>query len=359
MDRRRTTPWLDPVTADLATRVAPDDIDAALALGARLAPVAAGLGDRPADGGSAGGGAHPGAWDYLGTLATLGSVDLTTARAVEPHLDALAILAQAGDVDLGAVGADGASTWGVYAAAAPGRRVEATPSSGSEVGPWTLTGEQPWCSLADRLSHALVVAHAEQGRRLFAIPLRHPGVTASGDPWVGRGLVAVTSGGIRLQETPAVPVGPTGWYLSRPGFAWGGIGVAAVWFGAAAALRETLRAAAGRRTPDQIALLHLGRADLALHAAELALRDAADRIDAGAATGADGVVLAARVRALAADAAERLLEIVGHALGPGPLVGDETHARRVADLTVYVRQHHAERDIARLGDLTLSPEADA
>jgi hypothetical protein len=42
---------------------------------------------------------------------------------------------------------------------------------------------------------------------------------------------------------------------------------------------------------------------------------------------------------------------VGHALGAGPLGHDGDHARRVADLTVYLRQHHAERDLEQLGRL--------
>jgi hypothetical protein len=45
---------------------------------------------------------------------------------------------------------------------------------------------------------------------------------------------------------------------------------------------------------------------------------------------------------------------VGHALGPAPLAFDEDHARRVADLELYLRQHHAERDLARLGEATLA-----
>ena len=39
----------------------------------------------------------------------------------------------------------------------------------------------------------------------------------------------------------------------------------------------------------------------------------------------------------------------GHALGPAPLAFDEEHARRVADLTLYIRQHHGDRDLAALG----------
>jgi hypothetical protein len=37
--------------------------------------------------------------------------------------------------------------------------------------------------------------------------------------------------------------------------------------------------------------------------------------------------------------------------GSGWRVDGEAHARRVADLTVYLRQHHAERDLARLGGI--------
>jgi hypothetical protein len=46
---------------------------------------------------------------------------------------------------------------------------------------------------------------------------------------------------------------------------------------------------------------------------------------------------------------------VGRALGAGPLGHDEAHSRRVADLTVYLRQHHAERDLADIGSLVAHP----
>ncbi|HEY2199001.1 MAG TPA: acyl-CoA dehydrogenase, partial [Mycobacterium sp.] len=42
----------------------------------------------------------------------------------------------------------------------------------------------------------------------------------------------------------------------------------------------------------------------------------------------------------------------------GPLCLDEQHARAVADLTVYVRQSHAERDLAALGSLAAADHAD-
>jgi hypothetical protein len=152
-----------------------------------------------------------------------------------------------------------------------------------------------------------------------------------------------------MRGLPAVPVGPSQWYLERPGFAWGGIGVAAVWYGGAVGLARALAAAA--KTDEPIRLMHLGAVDSALFAASVVLTDSAAIIDRGGMDGAAASLLAARVRAVAADAAELVLTRVGHALGPAPLALDAQHARRVADLHLYLRQHHAERDQAALGAL--------
>ncbi|GGB87902.1 acyl-CoA hydrolase [Knoellia flava TL1] len=325
-----------------AARSAGADVDAALRLARELSPVASALGRS--------------SWTWLRALASLGAGDLTVARVVEPHLDALTILSQAAardsenDRSWPAFVAPATSTWGVYAAHAPGHHLEARASGGE----WTLNGSKPWCSLADHLSHAVITAHVDDDRRqAFAVDLGHPGVRVGTEPWVSRGLAAIRSTSVSLSNVPAVPVGPPQWYLDRPGFAWGGIGVAGVWFGAACALGTSVLEAARRREPDQLALTHLGRIDSALHATLLTLRDAAAAIDDGRATGTAGRLLASRVRASADRTAELVLREVGRALGPGPLTGDEEHARRVADLTVYVRQHHGDRDLAALGGLLL------
>jgi hypothetical protein len=99
--------------------------------------------------------------------------------------------------------------------------------------------------------------------------------------------------------------------------------------------------------------MQLGRADVALHGARVALADAATEIDAGRAGHHAGELLALRVRSVVADAVECVLQCAAHALGPAPLAFDAEHAARVADLEVYVRQHHAERDLAALGGLLI------
>lgn len=284
-------------------------------------------------------------------LSTLAATDLSVARVVEPHLDALAILDQAGLYE-----ADTAATWGVFAAEGPGVALRA--SHGPDG--WTLTGTKPWCSLADHLDHAIVTAHVGDGeRRAFAVDLRADGILIDPpDAWVSRGLTMVTSCSVHFDGAAATPVGGTDWYLHRDGFAWGGIGVAACWLGGALGIARTMLAAAGRRTPDQVALLHLGRVDAALHEARTVLGEAADAVDTGRASGQDGALLAARVRSSVFRCAELVLEAAAHGLGPAPLAFDEAHAARVADLTLYLRQHHAERDDAALGSRVLARAAE-
>ncbi len=296
------------------------------------------------------GGGRTGA--YLSALMTAGLVDATLARIIEPHLDAHAILHQAGIPALiPGIGADHDSTWGVFAANAAGQHLEAHRDGSG----WTLGGTKPWCSLARSLSHAIITAELpEGGSGAFAVRLDPRHVTALPGQWVSRGLSAVVSTGIQIDRLPAIQVGGGGWYLSRPGFSWGAVGVAAVWYGIALGLHDRLRQELDRREPDQIALMHMGTVDYDLFAARLSLHHAADEIDAARAVGEAGDVLGLRVRAVVARAAQNVLTVVGKALGPGPLTGDEQYARRTADLTVYLRQHHAERDLMRLAELSRS-----
>lgn len=294
--------------------------------------------------------------DLWRALATLAAHDLGAARAVEPHLDAIAILTQAADA--GEAGeptrasSESARSWGVFAAEVPGARLEASsaPSepSGDEPG-WTLSGEKGWCSLAGVLDSALVTAWVGDERRLFAVDLQQPGVEVVEGAWHARGLVEIPSGPVRFDRVAARPVGAPGWYLERPGFSWGGIAVAACWYGGAVGVARTLHRSVQRREPDPFTAAALGAVDERLSDARRALAEAAELVDAGEATGDAGRLLAKRVRATVAHVADDVLTRVGRALGPAPLVADAAHAKRVADLELYLRQHHADADDASLG----------
>ncbi|MCZ7438777.1 acyl-CoA dehydrogenase [Micromonospora sp. WMMC241] len=270
----------------------------------------------------------------------LGRADLALARLAEGHADALAILAELGATTDPARRRE---PWGVWAAA------PASLTATRDGDRWRLTGDRPWCSGAGLLSRALVTATAADGVRLFSIEVDGPGVTPLAGTWPAVGMAASDSRTVRFDGVTAVPVGGPGCYTARPGFWHGGVGVAACWYGGAAGIADTLHAAARRRSLGPHALAHLGAVDAALVTARAAVFAAADEIDAHPTRDADR--LAHRVRATVEATATTVVDRVGRALGAGPLCQDADHARRVADLTVYLRQSHAEADLAHLGEL--------
>jgi hypothetical protein len=285
-----------------------------------------------------------GTTDLWSALASVAAHDLQAARAMEPHLDAAAILHEAKMAGLPTREAAALGrTWGVFAAEGADPRLSAKHG----VDGWTLTGIKPWCSLAGTVDAALVTAWVDDARQLFAVRLRQKGVVVDLGNWHARGLVDIPSGPVTFAGVEAIPVGAAGWYLERPGFHRGGIGVAACWYGGAVGIARSLLGQARRRAASTTVDIHLGAIDEVLTASRVALLDAATSIDAG--TAGDPSVLAKRVRGIVARACEEVLWRAGHALGPGPLATDPDHVQRVADLQLYIRQHHAERDQESLG----------
>lgn len=293
-------------------------------------------------------------------LASITAVDVAAGRVLEPHLDAVAILAQAdgAQADVPAT-PDGA--WGVFAAEGPGLKLEA---KRDDAGSYVLNGSKPWCSLASQLDGAVITAHTEDnGRAAFAVNLTDPGVTCETPPWTSRGLREIPSGTVHFDQVPATPVGGDDWYFKRPGFAWGGIGVAACWLGGAVAVARDFRtaltkAAENGRKPDQIALASLGEVDRIITSVTGYLAQTVERIDAGvSADSSSAWSEALRVRGTVAAAVERVQTEVTQNLGPGPLAFNEAYGKRMADLSLYIRQHHAMRDDAQLGALTLKGDA--
>ncbi|MFI1110392.1 acyl-CoA dehydrogenase [Streptomyces physcomitrii] len=275
-------------------------------------------------------------------LQGLGRADLSLTRLAEGHADATAILHE-----LGAPPPAPRERWGVWAAQPPGAVLKATPEG---TGAWRLDGVKAFCSGAGSCTHALVTAETDAGRRLFAVGTEHPGCAAVAGSWQAVGMAGSDTPDVVFDAVPALPVGGVDAYTHRPGFWHGGVGVAACWLGGARGVADTLLRSVRRREPDQLTAAHLGAVDTALYSAECVLGTAAAEIDADPAdAGAGAVVRAARTRAVVADVCARVLDEVGRALGAGPLCHDGEHAQRVADLGVYIRQHHAERDLAALG----------
>lgn len=278
-------------------------------------------------------------------LAAVAQHDLSLAKLYEGHTDALAILHELG----AAAHRPERTTWGVWAAEAPDGRVIAEPAADGRV---RLHGLKRWCSGAAFASHALLTAWFADGRGplLVRLALAQPGVEVGAEAWRAVGMHESASLDVQLNGVTADAVGGVGDYLSRPGFWHGGAGVAACWHGGAVAIARALHDAAqapGDGAGSPLRLASLGRVDLVLRANRALLREAAAWIDRHPRDDASATAL--RVRLSSDAAAMRVIEEVGRALGAGPFCRDRRFARLCADLPVFVRQSHADRDLAALG----------
>jgi len=281
-------------------------------------------------------------------LAEISAVDLSLGRLVEGHADALAILAEAG------ISPPPEAVLGVWAA----RRADMDVTATATVGGWRLQGRKPWASGARVLTHALLTAATDHGHLLFLVPVDGVGVQPILGTWPAVGMARSDSLDVAVDLT--VPdhcrLGPPGWYVDRPGFWFGSVGVAACWLGGALGLVRALRSdLAQRPEPDGHQWAHLGAAGARCASMARDIDWAADLIDADPAD-ADRAMrpTAIEVRDLVEDGCLDVLTQVGRAGGAGPLCLDPAQARRYADLPVYVRQHHAERDREALGRLLMA-----
>lgn len=286
-------------------------------------------------------------------LACVAAVDLSLVKLYEGHTDALAIFAELGlspDAPAG-------SRWGVWCAEPPAYRVALVPQADGSA---RLRGVKAWCSGAATVSHALVSAWNSAGEPcLAAVALDQPGVAITNEGWHAVGMRASASVNVVFDDAVCQPVGAPGAYVNRPGFQHGGAGVAACWYGGLTRIAATLRAATPAETANPESanphrLAHLGAVDVAMAQARAVLRDTAAIIDANP---ADASALAcARARLAVEAAAGEVVARAGRALGAGPLCRDAGFAQVMADLPVFLRQSHAERDQAALGQLVRSQE---
>jgi len=231
--------------------------------------------------------------------------------------------------------------WGVWAAG-PAESVRAWPDHGG----FLIEGTKAWCSGAALVTHALVDAATDSGQQLVAVELDQAGVALGPKTWVGPGMARADTRSVSFHRASAMAVGRPGGYLTRPGFWVGAIGVAACWHGGSVSVaRPLLDRSRGCREPHTLA--HLGAVHVALEQNRVALMEAAARVDCDFRR--DHELLAGWVRSTIERNAVAVMDRVGRALGPAPLAHDADHSTLVADLAVYIRQHHGERDLENIG----------
>ena len=273
-------------------------------------------------------------------LMQLGCADLSLARIGEAHTDALAILAEAGREQ----GFEG--VYGVWASDGPESTLHAASLPG---GRWRLSGRKQYCSGAGLLDAALLTAHGPEGLLLFEVPLECAGIEVLESTWRNPALADTATGPVAIDGVvlpPTALIGETNWYLQRPGFWHGAIGPAACWAGGALFLIEAAKSL-DRKDPHRRA--QLGALDAIGWGLHALLIQSGEEIDEDP----DDVHHTGRRRALMVrHLIERwcteALDRFGRATGPQLLAFDEQVIGQYGALTVYIRQCHAERDLAAI-----------
>ncbi|HEY5302876.1 MAG TPA: hypothetical protein VIJ86_02330 [Acidimicrobiales bacterium] len=286
-------------------------------------------------------------WRRFAILADWASRDLSLGRLCEGHADALAILAEAG------LSPVAGASYGVWTSRGSG----ATSFAERVEGGWRLSGTKEFCSGSRILDRALVSAVTSEGYMLFDVDATVQVSSVVEGSWPAVGMANSMSETLEFAG-PIIPnsqeVGPPDFYLQRPGFWFGGVGVASCWFGGAVGLVNALVKWINSEPRESI-LIDLGVAVSELETMRYTLRDAAREIDEDPLDESRQAQCRALViRHAVHRAALTVLERVASAGGARPLCHDESQSRRAADLYVYLSQHHGNVDSEELGRMLMT-----
>ena len=273
------------------------------------------------------------------SLYEFGLADLSTARLAEAHTDAVAILAESGHSK------SHRSLYGVWASDGVGSELHLTETAGG----FTLDGSKRYCSGAPIVDRALVTAHTIGGVALIDTSLHADGIRVTHGAWASPAFADTGTATVEFHGTPVCRdaiIGPVNWYLARRGFWLGAVGPASCWAGGAAGL---VRAARKLRRKSSHSRAQLGALEANDWAARAFLQEAGRQIDSSVDESVDDARLRSiKVRHLIERLCTDTLDRFGRATGPQLLAFDAAVAQRHAELSLYIRQCHAEQDLETL-----------
>jgi alkylation response protein AidB-like acyl-CoA dehydrogenase len=273
-------------------------------------------------------------------LFNIGRDDLSVARLVEAHCDALAILADAKRTP------KPDALYGVWASEMPGQALNLD----EQAGDLRLRGTKRFCSGAGLVDRALITVGSPK-QQLVDVDMRADigQVHIDFSNWKTAAFsdtqtATATFAGVSVMQEQIVQA--PDWYLDRPGFWHGACGAAACWAGAA---NRLLSYALRQKRHDPHTLSHLG----AMHASVWALRGYLDlagcEIDKYPQDAPRARVIALTLRHLVERDCSEVMTRLTRAFGPHPLALDEGISRQYQELDLYLLQSHAERDLEILG----------
>lgn len=274
-------------------------------------------------------------------LVETARVDLTLARLVEGHADAMRILDQADEQARPGV-------YGVWASRSAGTGV----SGQFRDGRWFVHGELRFASGVELLDRALVPVWLDEAHhQLLDLSLTEGSFVADKTSWRTAAMDASQSWTVQVEAEASInaTVGPQGWYLDRPGFVIGGLGVAAVWAGGAQLVLDLLERAVRERPGEASRLRRLGAVDQAVWEARTVVEHVAGRVDE--VDHHTVVVEVDRARMTASQAAEKVVAEAAHIVGPGGMSRNERLIRATQDLGIYARQLAVDATLETRGRL--------
>ena len=278
-------------------------------------------------------------------LLELGRDDLQIARMAEAHTDALSILHEAGRHEVpGAL-------YGVWAAEDPACRLDlaATPQRPGQL---VLTGTKAFCTGGTIVDRALVTVRRDSSVYLIDLDARQADIAFDDCRWRTTAFAATVTSVARFDAVSVTAediVGPPGWYLERVGFWHGACGPAACWAGGAIGLVDHAVGSAVNTPSDPHRDAQLGALAALRWRLQVMVEAAGREIDLDRHDTSAAMRRALMLRHNVERAATAIVDLFGRALGPRPLIEDENVVRRVAELQLYIRQHHDEHDLESIG----------
>ena len=278
----------------------------------------------------------------IDVLVDVARVDLCLARLVEGHCDGLRILEQAGCRPRDGV-------YGVWASRSVGTGLSASQLDAH----WQVKGELRFASGVDLIDRALVPGWIDEDTHVL---LDAPADLGDADPhsWRTCGMDAARTFSIDVDAEllDADRVGEPNFYLERPGFVVGGLCVAAVWVGGAHHVLDVVSTSLRSFPSSPHQLRRLGVMEQAVWEASTVLRSTVARLDGLSREEAAREIAATRTCVV--QACEDVLDESSRVVGPAGMSRNARLARVVEDLSIYIRQHHLDSELASLGKYAMT-----
>ena len=288
--------------------------------------------------------------ELMDWLLGIGRADIPLSRLAEGHIDALRIAGQAERT------LQRGQLYGVWASRSGATGIRAVAVDGG----WQLHGTIRFASGAGLLDRALVPVWTGDDQHLL-IDLAVGDLPTDDSDWRTSAMRQSRSHTVTLEGVVVADavIGEENFYLQRPGFFPGGVGVAAVWTGGAARVIDLLLAWLGERQSSTVTL-RLGRIRTHITAATAVVRQTGVRLDdlltpmgEPRFTIPDGYLrqIATEARAAVAQAVRATLDEARTIAGPAGVAFDGDLSGALDDLGLYTLQQNRDNDAVYLGEM--------